>query len=356
MSKCLNEMSPEFIRGVVDRQRQKFDDEKYMRTISAYDYLKKMRQISEFEKYAEDIVRSINMRAAGATDAVSSQERKQVLRNAPFEQKIQPRKTPKFKDFPDGSKHAPGDYVVRYISSLDGDVASVWFTANSVNDAQRKAVREYWDIAEIIDIYLKPEPGQIRKIDTNTYSSTKELGNEVAKTLSDGEFQTLPELVADIKDDQTTIKSANLPVYEGVDIDGDDWKGNKASIRMIAEAQGYDVDAPKKRDDFEVELVTSVNSNGDDDIHNIRVTADLVRKALSKGIIHVVYMKANGDERQAFATTNYDIINANNALYDGSKSEQRNYSPNQIRYYDMTSKAFRSFVMQRLTMIYDESY
>ena len=54
--KILNEMSPEYINGVVNRQREKFKDDQYMRTISAYDYLKKLRQISEFEKYADEIV------------------------------------------------------------------------------------------------------------------------------------------------------------------------------------------------------------------------------------------------------------------------------------------------------------
>ena len=68
--KILNEMSPEYLNGVANRQREKFKDEQYMRTISAYDYLKKLRQISEFEKYADEIVQSINLRAAGAVDAV----------------------------------------------------------------------------------------------------------------------------------------------------------------------------------------------------------------------------------------------------------------------------------------------
>ena len=357
--KILNEMSPEYLNGVANRQREKFKDEQYMRTISAYDYLKKLSQISEFEKYADEIVQSINLRAAGAVDAVSSSERKDVLRKVPFEQKISARGKGKAskKDFPDGSKRVEGDYIIKYISSLDDDVCSVWLHANSVNDAQSKALREYWDIAEIIDVFLKPAPGQIRKIDKSDYASTKELGDEVAKTLTDGEFQTLPELVADIKDDQTTVESAQKPIYEGEDVDGDTWKGDKSSLRRIAEDAGYDVNkTAQKAEDYTVELVTSVNPNGDDDIMTVHVTADIVRKALSRGIVHIVFMKKDGTERQAFATTNRNIIAANNALYDGSKSEQRNYNPNQVRFYDMTVKAFRSFLMERLTMIYDESY
>lgn len=350
-------MSPEYLKGIAGKQREKFNDEQYMRTISAYDYLKKMRQIGEFEKYADEIVQSINFRAAGAIDAMSSVERKDILRQVPFEQKISSRGKAKKKDFPDGSKRIEGDYIIKYISTLDNDVCSVWLHANSVNDAQTKALREYWDIAEIIDVFLKPANRQIRKIDTKQYASTKELGDEVAKTLTDGEFQTLPELVADIKDDQTTVESVQKPIYEGEDIDGDTWKGDKSSVRRIAEDVGYDVNkTTKKSDDFTVELVTAVNPDGEDDIVTVHVTADIVRKALSRGIVHVVFMKKDGTERQAFATTNHDIIAANNALYDGSKSEQRSYNPNQVRFYDMTVKAFRSFVMERLTMIYDESY
>lgn len=349
-------MSPEFLKGVAARQKDKFNDEKYMKTISAYDYLKKLRQVAEFEKYADEIVRSINMRAVGALESCPKNERVSFLRQQPFETKIAAREKPKKKDFPDATKHVDGDYIVKYISSIDDDVASVWFHASSVADAQNQALRSFWDIKEIIDIYLKPEGIQARKIDADKFSSKAELGNEVAKTLTDGEFQTLPELVADIKDDQATVESISKPLYEGVDIDGDTWKGNKSSMRKVAEEQGFNVNQPRGKDEYEVELVTSINDSGNDDIENVRVTPEIVRKTLARGIVHIVYMKQDGTERQAFATTNPKIIAENNALYDGSKSEKRNYSPTQIRYYDMTSKAFRSFVMQRLTMIYDESY
>lgn len=353
----INEMSPEYIKGKVAKQKEAFKDEDYMRTISAYDYLKKLRQISDFEKYAEEIVRSINVRAAGALEAIPRTERQKVLREVPFEKKIELRENPILKTFPDGSKKVDGDYIVRYISSLDDDVCSIWLHADSVNDAQRSAVRMFWDIKEIIDVFLKPEGGQAHKIDTNKFSSTEQLGNEVAKTLTDGEFQTLPELVADIKDDQATIESAQKPIYEGVDIDGDTWKGDKASVRAVAEEMNYDYRKPASQgDDYTVECVTAINESEDDDIQEIRVTPEIVRKTLARGIVHIVYMKADGTERQAFATTNHDIIADNNALYDGSGHEKRNYNPTQIRYYDLTSKAFRSFVMQRLTMIYDENY
>ena len=352
----INEMSPEFLKGVAARQKEKFGDEKYMKTISAYDYLKKMRQIDEFEKYADEIVRSINMRAVGALEAISKSERVSFLRQLPFETKIAAREKARKKDFPDAKKRAEGDYIVKYISSLDDDVCTVWFHAVSVADAQDQAFRSFWDIKEIIDVFLKPEGEQARKIDTGKYSSSKALGDEVARTLTDGEFQTLPELVADIKDDQTTVDSVSKPLYEGVDIDGNTWKGDKASLRKVAEELRYNVSQPKDDDNYEVELVTSINESGDDDIDNVRITPEVIRKTLASGIVHIVYMKSDGTERQAFATTNPQIIADNNALYDGSKNQKRNYSPTQIRYYDLTSKAFRSFVMPRLTMVYDEAY
>ena len=80
----------------------------------------------------------------------------------------------------------------------------------------------------------------------------------------------------------------------------------------------------------------------------------MIRKALSKGIVHIVFIKANGDERQAFATTNEDVLQTNNAVPVGSGN---NYNDeNHVRFYDMTIKKWRSFLMERLTMVYDETY
>lgn len=40
----------------------------------------------------------------------------------------------------------------------------------------------------------------------------------------------------------------------------------------------------------------------------------MMRRALREGIVHIMFIKADGSERQAFATTNEQILEMNDAL------------------------------------------
>ena len=124
---------------------------------------------------------------------------------------------------------------------------------------------------------------------------------------------------------------------------------------MVCESENFDwASKTKNNDEYEVEIITSINSTGQDTRIKAKLSAKMIRKALSKGIVHIVFVKLNGDERQAFATTNEDILQTNNAVPVGSGY---NYNDeNHVRFYDMTIKKWRSFVMERLTMVYDETY
>jgi hypothetical protein len=124
---------------------------------------------------------------------------------------------------------------------------------------------------------------------------------------------------------------------------------------MVCESENFDwASKTKNNDEYEVEIITSINSVGQDTRIKAKLSAKMIRKALSKGIVHIVFIKANGEERQAFATTNEDILQTNNAVPVGSGYNYNDET--HVRFYDMTIKKWRSFLMERLTMVYDETY
>ena len=384
----LNELSSEFMRDAAKRQRKQLQDEDYQKKVSAYEFLKKLKRASDFEKYADEIIGRLNGQITDDQSqqtktetitrnipAIDMQSRKRELKNIPGEKKFKRIPNPIIPEFPDGNKRNPGKYVVRYISIFDDDITAIWVEAKSINDAIEQALHQMWDIKEIVIVTLERDYDSSYSVeqpvinnnnsssasepllDVNRYRNSEELQDAVAKTVTDGEFKDYDELIADIKADQTTETSATKPIYEGEDNFGNKWKGPKASIRRIGDEIGYDCAMKSKKvGEYDVEIVTRIDNNGNDDIIDGRVTIDIMKKALREGVVHVVYQKADGTERQAYCTTNEDIVNMYNALYDGTGNQQRNYNELQIRYYDLTQQAFRSFRIDRLRMVYDENY
>lgn len=385
-SKHLNELSSDLMRKAAREQRKQLQDEDYQKKVSAYEFLKRLKRASDFDKYADEIIGRLNGQITDQTPqtrtetvvrdipARDMQSRKRELKNIPGEKKFKRTENPIIPEFPNGNKRKPGKYVVRYISNFDDDVTAIWVEAKSINDAVQQTLHQMWDIKEILIVTLEDDydpsystqqtvtvdnvsDGSAPLLDVSRYRNTEELQDAVAKTVTDGEFKDYDELMADIKADQTTETSAVKPIYEGEDILGNKWQGPKASIRRIGDEIDYDCAMKSKKvGDYDVEIVTRINNNGNDDIIDGRVTVDIMKKALREGIVHVVYQKADGSERQAYCTTNEDIVNMYNALYDGTGHQQRNYNEQQIRYYDLTQQAFRSFRIDRLRMVYDENY
>lgn len=56
----LNELSSEFMRDAAKRQRKQLQDEDYQKKVSAYEFLKKLKRASDFEKYADEIIGRLN--------------------------------------------------------------------------------------------------------------------------------------------------------------------------------------------------------------------------------------------------------------------------------------------------------
>ena len=67
------------------------------------------------------------------------------------------------------------------------------------------------------------------------------------------------------------------------------------------------------------------------------------KNALHKRIIEFKYTKKNGEIRLAHGTTNADIYGDENTP---KKVEGKTYPDNQIRYYDIDSKGWRSFLVE----------
>lgn len=86
-----------------------------------------------------------------------------------------------------------------------------------------------------------------------------------------------------------------------------------------------------------------------------RTNPEIMRKTLYSGIVHFIFMKKDGSERQAFGTTNPDVLESNGIQLTPSNTEYAK-SPMQVRYFDLTSRGWRSFVIDNLRIVYDEAY
>ena len=68
------------------------------------------------------------------------------------------------------------------------------------------------------------------------------------------------------------------------------------------------------------------------------------KKALHEGIVEFKYTKKNGEERTAKGTLNIDIYGKENE----PKGTGYNISDDNIRYYDLNSEGWRSFIFNNL--------
>lgn len=74
-----------------------------------------------------------------------------------------------------------------------------------------------------------------------------------------------------------------------------------------------------------------------------------LKKRLHEGEVEFTYKKKNGEERQAKGTLNKDIYGEDHA----PKNSGIEYSENVIRYFDIYSNSWRSFIKENLISIKD---
>lgn len=77
-------------------------------------------------------------------------------------------------------------------------------------------------------------------------------------------------------------------------------------------------------------------------MENIKI--EEFKKALHNGVVEFKYKKKNGDERVAKGTLNIDIMGESNA----PKGTGYDIADTNIRYYDMNSEGWRSFLIENL--------
>jgi len=68
------------------------------------------------------------------------------------------------------------------------------------------------------------------------------------------------------------------------------------------------------------------------------------KQALHEGIVEFKYTKKDGSERTARGTLNLEVMGEDNAPV----GSERSYSENAVRYYDLNSEGWRSFIVDNL--------
>lgn len=75
-----------------------------------------------------------------------------------------------------------------------------------------------------------------------------------------------------------------------------------------------------------------------------KINIDEFKKALHNGKVQFKYTKKNGEERKALGTLNLDVMGSDNA----PKGTGYETSDSNIRYYDLNSEGWRSFIVDNL--------
>lgn len=382
----LTEISKDFMDRAIKRQETLLGRRSYLQKISAWQYIKSLNRLEDFRKYAQAIADAINSgdegtpedpmiskkeAEMGAKEAnvakqdaeIAAKEIKSVVPTEKREEEVNALVPEENRDdwgepiipkFPFAAKIRKGKYFVTYISHIDNDEMSVWVEANCIKNAVNKAIAEVSDIKEIKNVIFEDDYKGAKNpenlvVDPN--QNTIALGNEIANKLTDGQFSNMSELVADVKDDETTLKCATGDMYTGTDNTGREWEGPKSSYMEVLNS-----DVKKYSDaeqDYGINVVLKIVPGGNDikseEIFNVQA----FKRALRNGIVHFNYLrKRDGVERQAFGTTNQKIIEENGSGFKGVHKE----NPDIIRYFDMTARAWRSFAIVNVTTIYDEMY
>lgn len=402
--KHLNEMSPELLDRAVSKIDKTLNNPYMVRRLSGWQILRSIRQREQFTEYAELLRKKAAEGNMGTPDdpIPSKKEIQNELKQVHTDQETELSKsndkiyspkerlavisTPKARtakrnisheepivpEFDNIDDYNPGKYIVRYISSFDNDTCSVWVDAMSISDALSSVLHDYWDIREILDIYIEQDEPSYNNgsdshdnvvIDPADYDSQEEMNNAIASVYTDGEFDNYQELIADNHDDLTTEEYPDGNIYEGVvESDGSPWKGPKSSYREVLDSEEngeYTSD-----NDYDIKIVSEIDPNNKDNdtIIKGRFNRDAMRTALNEGVVHFMYKKVKKNpsdpdvERQAFGTTNPAVLAANNVVLNTvQKAEKREY-PSRVAYYDLTSHGWRSFRNENIVLIYDESY
>ena len=135
------------------------------------------------------------------------------------------------------------------------------------------------------------------------------------------------------------------PTYKGFDIRGNIWIGPISSYKRLDENKILNEDGQR------VEIIMKDSTSGNEVGRDYEIFNSFkFKKALTEGILHFEYRKINGDLREAYGTTKPDVLRSNGCriVFD-----RRRKVGNNIRYFDMQYKAWRSFKPDNLVKIFE---
>ena len=74
---------------------------------------------------------------------------------------------------------------------------------------------------------------------------------------------------------------------------------------------------------------------------------ELLKNKMREGEVQFIYKKKNGEERMALGTLNKELYGKENE----PKGTEKPYPENVVRYYDMNSAGWRSFIAENLVSV-----
>lgn len=80
---------------------------------------------------------------------------------------------------------------------------------------------------------------------------------------------------------------------------------------------------------------------------------EILKSLLNKRIVHFVYMRKDGTERDAYGTTNPDIINKRKQATGNGAG--KNYNPLNVRYFDVDAGGWRMCKAENILRILDDT-
>lgn len=135
------------------------------------------------------------------------------------------------------------------------------------------------------------------------------------------------------------------PTYRGFDNYGNIWIGPVSSYKRINESQILNEDGQR------VEIIVQDSTYGTEVGRDWELFDSFkFKRALTEGILHFEYRKVNGDLREAYGTTKPDVLRSNGCriVFDRKRKVGNN-----IRYFDMKCKGWRSFKPDNLIKIFE---
>lgn len=187
---------------------------------------------------------------------------------------------------------------------------------------------------------------------TDKYQNDNSVSLYPKRGFSEDRQRRLPRLSPgdSLTDDDVPGIDASGPLYWGEDRSGRPWIGERSSYLSPDARRVFDA-VGRLDESAAVEIVrTDADSGRVLGATYEAFSEERFKRALSEGILHFVYRKVAGGEREAYGTTKIDVLVQNGCrMAFGRRRDPRT----SVRYYDMERRGWRSFRTGNLLRIYE---